>query len=340
MRSEQGVRFRIGLWTALEEVESSNYKELHNLVETVLAEAKAGRMRDCELFLFTDNSTAEGCFHWGTLKSPLLHELILRLWTLEMAHRMTIHMVHISGKRMIAQGTDRCSCGSLIEGVMAGADMLTFVDLGRSGVDRHPPLLEWVRAWSGHPWLEPLSPKAWFGEGHGIVGGERDGRNVWIPTHCKKGQLFLWAPQPAVADAALEELLKSRHKRPDLTYVVLIPRLMAPRWRRLFMKVCDFTCLISPGPSFWPANAHEPLWVGVVMPFVNCRPWSLKQAPLLVEMGRDLRRVLEDSEGDGGDILWKLLGLLKWIAPLPQHVACGMLHVPRADEVPDAPRGG
>jgi hypothetical protein len=98
VRSERGVRFRIGLWTALEDVESSNYKELYNLVETVSAEAKAGRMQDCKLFLFTDNSTAEGCFHWGTLKSPLLHELVLGLRTLEMAHGMTIHMVHISGK--------------------------------------------------------------------------------------------------------------------------------------------------------------------------------------------------------------------------------------------------
>jgi hypothetical protein len=61
----------------LEEEESSNYKELSNLVETVSEEAKAGRMRDCELFLFTDNSTAKGCFYRGTSKSPLLHELVL-----------------------------------------------------------------------------------------------------------------------------------------------------------------------------------------------------------------------------------------------------------------------
>jgi hypothetical protein len=59
---------------------------------------------------------------------------------------------------------------------------------------------------------------------------------------------------PAVVDAAMEELFKSRHKRADLFRVVVIPRLMAPRWRRLFNKVCDFTCVVSPGPSFWPTN--------------------------------------------------------------------------------------
>ncbi len=219
-------------------------------METVLAETKAGRLRDCKFFLFTDNSTAESCFHHGSLKSPLLHELVLRLRTLEMTYGMTIHMVHISGKRMIAQSRDGCSRGSLMEGVMAGADMLTFVNLGRGGIDSHPPLLEWVCAWSGHPVLKALTPEGWFEKGHGITGGKRDGRNVWIPTHCEKDQMFLWAPPPAVADAALEELLKSRHKRLDLLHVVLIPRLMAPRWRRLFRKVCDFSCVISPGPFF------------------------------------------------------------------------------------------
>ncbi len=77
---------------------------------------------------------------------------------------MTIHVVHISGKRMIVQGTDGCSRGSLMEGVMAGADMLMFVDLGKGGIDLHPPLLEWVRAWSGWSGLKALTPEGWFKE--------------------------------------------------------------------------------------------------------------------------------------------------------------------------------
>jgi hypothetical protein len=59
---------------------------------------------------------------------------------------MTIHVVHISGTRMIVQGTGGCLRGSLMEGVMAGGDMLTFVDLASGGIDCLPPLLEWVRA--------------------------------------------------------------------------------------------------------------------------------------------------------------------------------------------------
>ena len=130
---------------------------------------------------------------------------------------------------------------------MAGLDMLSFVDLGQTALERHPPLLGWVRAWSDRPTLEPLTPEGWFEEGHGIKGGYLDKHKVWIPNHKDKNQMHLWAPQPAVADAALEELLKARHKRTDTFHIVLIPRLMTPRWRRLFNKACDFNFVVSPG---------------------------------------------------------------------------------------------
>ena len=55
----------------------------------------------------------------------------------EMEYGMSLHIVHVSGKRMIAQGTDGCSRGSLMEGVMAGENMLSFIDLGCSALDRH-----------------------------------------------------------------------------------------------------------------------------------------------------------------------------------------------------------
>ena len=335
LEGKRGIRFRIGLWSALEEEESSNYKELFNLVEMVTIEARAGRLRNCEFFLFTDNSTAEGCFYRGSSKSPFLHHLVLSLRAIEMEYGMTLHVIHISGKRMIVQGTDGCSRGSLMEGVMAGADMLIFVDLGKGSIDRHPPLLEWIRAWTGEPDIEPL-----FEEGHGITGGKLDGRQVWIPTHCHKDQVFLWAPPPAVADAALEELLKSRHKRSDLLHVVVIPRLMAPRWRRLFNKVCDSLVTSHPVHRSGLCTCTNPFGLASSCLLFIAGLGRSGRAPLLVEMGRDLRRVLKTGEGDGGDILRKLLSLPKRIATLPQHVACGVLHVPRIDEVPNASHSG
>ena len=322
-----GVRFRIGLWSATEEGESSNYKELCNLVQTIAAEANAGRLRNCEFFLFTDNSTAESCFYRGNSKSKLLHALVLSLRVLEVEYCMTLHVVHISGKRMIAQGTDGCSRGSLMEGVMAGEDMLQFVDLGRSAVERHLPLLDWVRTWTGRPSLKPLSPEGWFDEGHGIVGGSLDHNNVWMPSYGKGGRMFLWTPPPAIADVALEELLKARHKRSDTFHVLLVPRIMTPRWRRLFIKACDFLFVISPGCFYWPSDMFEPLWVGILLPFIKHRPWCLKRAPLLLEIGRELRGVLQTSEGDAGHILRQLTLLPRRVDALPFNLACGVLHV-------------
>ena len=152
---------------------------------------------------------------------------------------------------------------------------------------------------------------------------------MWIPTHGPKGQTFLWTPPPAVADAMLEEVLKARHKRTNTFHIIAIPRLMLPRWRRLFNKVCDFTFEVSPGASFWPTPMFEPLWIGIVLPFTHHRPWCFKRAPLLVEMGRELRSVLSTSESDAGNILWKLLLLPRRVGPLSERVARGVLHMPR-----------
>ena len=139
--------------------------------------------------IFTDNSTAEGCFYRGNSKSICLYALVLDLRTLEMTYGMTIHVIHMSGCRMIAQGTGYCSRGSLMEGVMSGQDMLMFVDLSRTGAERHPPLLSWVCSWTDLPKLEPLTPEGWFRERHGIRGGQLDMRKVWMPIHEPKNKL-------------------------------------------------------------------------------------------------------------------------------------------------------
>ena len=127
---------------------------------------------------------------------------------------------------------------------MAGEDMLRFVNLALPATERYPPLIEWVRQWTDRPRLSPLTPEGWFEEGHGITGGVPDHNNVWIPTDEVAGEMHLWAPLPAVADATLEELLKACHKQTDTFHVLLIPRLMTPRWRCLFNKACAF-CLSS-----------------------------------------------------------------------------------------------
>jgi hypothetical protein len=317
--------YKVGVWGTDVETESSNYRELANLVEDTEAEARSGALRDTELFLFTDNSTAESAFYKGSSSSKKLHALVLRLHKLALDFSIILHVIHVAGTRMIAQGTDGCSRGVLMEGVMAGKNMLTFINLDKSAIQRCTDLLPWICSWCGHSDIEPLTPEGWFQEGHGIIGGHVDKHKVWIPDHEQSGCMHLWAPPPAVADAMLEELLKARHKRTDTYDVVVIPRLMAPRWRRLFFKAVDVHFVIDPGNSFWPLEMYEPLFVGLILPYVPFRPWCLKRSPFVVGMGRKLREVCKEGDFLAGHLLRKLLKLPRRVARLsPQgwHAEC------------------
>ena len=44
---------------------------------------------------------------------------------------MRLHLVHVSGTRMMAQGTDGITRGDMLEGVMAGKPMLDFIPLNK-----------------------------------------------------------------------------------------------------------------------------------------------------------------------------------------------------------------
>jgi len=331
-----GLYGRYGLWGKDDEAKSSNYRELRNLVDTVEEEANEGHLNESELWLFTDNSTAEGCFYRGGSSSRLLHELVLRLRKAELKHGFVLHVVHVAGTRMIAQGTDGLSRGILLEGVNKGEDMLSFIDLSRSAVERHTRLLEFVRSW-----LDPivgeskhLKPEEWFQEGHGIIGGEKDANGMWIPRHADNGKGYIWSPPPVIADVALEECAKAVHKRTDAYHVFLIPRLYSPLWMRMLYKLSDFVFKLCPGSQHWPSCMHEPLFIGISLPLLNRNPWSIRGTPLLVDLEQQLRQVLTAGKGDGGDILRKLLRTSRKLDSVPESVACRVLRMPGPREVP------
>jgi hypothetical protein len=142
-----GLHGRCGLWPRDMEDQSSNYQELRNLVDAMDEEAKEGYLKGSELWMFTDNSTAESCFYKGGSLSELLHELVLWLRKIELDHGFILHVVHVSGMRMIAQGTDGLSRGLFLEGVMAGRDMLSYVNLAKGAKKPQPKLVDYVQSW-------------------------------------------------------------------------------------------------------------------------------------------------------------------------------------------------
>ena len=157
------MHFECGQWIAkVTEEESSNWREFTNVVEYLEKRGAAGHLDKSEVFMFTDNSTTEAAFWKGNSHSRKFCGLVLRLRQLEMRTGMILHFVHVSGKRMIAQGTDGLSRGDHSTGVMRGEAMEAFVPLHKSALERSPVLRPWLEdVLAGHG-AHFLSPDGWF----------------------------------------------------------------------------------------------------------------------------------------------------------------------------------
>ena len=128
-----------------------------------------------ELFIFTDNSTAENAFYKGSSNSRKLFELILKKRQIEINAGYKIYFIHVAGTRMIHQGTDSLSRGITHEGAMKGDEMLDFVPLRLSALERLPKLKDWIKEIlmpSRGEAIDFLDHKGWFERGRDILVGE------------------------------------------------------------------------------------------------------------------------------------------------------------------------
>jgi len=140
----QGTYYTYGVWGSDQAGNSSNYRELNNLVTSLEQRVTEGLLSGAEVFVFTDNFTAEAAFCKGNTSSKTLFDLVLRLRTLEMNGLVQLQVIHIAGTRMMTQGTDGLSRGNLTEGVMSGTPVLQFIPLHLSALVRQPALLPWI----------------------------------------------------------------------------------------------------------------------------------------------------------------------------------------------------
>ncbi len=317
------TRMRIGTWGSDMDDSSSNHRELRNLVDTLKRMEKEDTLAGTEAFIFTDNSTAENAFFKGTSASPRLFDLIVELRELEMRARCKVHLIHVAGTRMIEQGSDGLSRGNFTEGSMKGKDILEFVPINRSAIDRSPAVKEWLKTWIKDD-LEFLDPEGWFERGHDMTrDGDRNSEGHWIPSY--KSGYFVWTPPPAAAEIAVEELRKARHKRQDSTHLFIVPRLMKPYWYKHLCKVADIILTLPVGHSAWPTDMHEPLTIGICFPYLTHRPWELKRAPKLLELGRKLHGVWRENIGTERPVLRELWGLPRKLDRLSPIVASKLL---------------
>ena len=249
-----GLSCTVGVWPKDNESMSSNYREFSNIVDTVKEQALKGNLRGSQFGLFTDNSTVESALHKGNTPSKLLFQLILKLRSIQLEYDCEILVTHVSGKRMIAQGTDGVSRGCLKEGVASGLPMLSFIPLHLNALERQPDLNSWLQMWMGNDFTI-LKPEDWFSRGHDITGGYEDELSFWRTTH--KSGTFVWIPPPAAADVAIEELRKARIKRQASTHVFIVLRLLTCRWRKQLLKAANLLIYLPAGRDGWPKEMFD-----------------------------------------------------------------------------------
>ena len=320
-----GFTYRIGVWGADDEIQSSNWKEFCNIVTSLEEEAKEGNLLDSEVFVFTDNSTVESCCTRGTSNSPRLLDLVVQLRSLSTRFGIKISVFHVSGTRMIAQGTDGVSRGFLGGGVMAGESMTSFIPIHLGADERHPPILDWVKDWTC-PDIIFLKPIDWFQKGHDI--------ECWTKCHdgfarpvLKDRRVYLWTPPPYAADIAVAEMQKARIKRQTSTHVFVCPRLCSSLWVRQLYKAADFVIEVPAGFSFWPSEMHEPILIGILFPFLRSRSWQLRNTPKMHAMGSRMRRLFKTEELDPRDLLCQFWSDCHRLRTMPENVVRRMLYL-------------
>lgn len=321
-----GIKYRFGRWGNDGEGTSSNFRELCNLVDVLEAMGRNGELAGVEVFLFTDNSTAEAAFNRGSSGSLKLYELIKRVKLLEMFFKARVHVIHVAGSRMIQQGTDGLSRGCLMEGVMKGESILSFIPLHQTAIERSRSLVEWLQETydeQGRSMLTVLEAVDWFVKGQDIIGGVRNVDGCWVPEY-GTGQ-FIWAPPPCIAVRCMEELRRARHKRQVSTHVFICPKIMTVDWQRHLYKSADVVLTLNPGHPAWDNTQHEPLLIGFYFPYLRYEPWQLKGNEKIMGMAGHLQRVCKDDPSSSGTLLRQLWKFTRKLSNMPERMVRNLL---------------
>jgi hypothetical protein len=312
------IVYRFGQWSTALSEQSSNYRELCNLVVRLEELVEEGILRDCEVFIFTDNATAEAVYYKGNSSSRHLFELMLRLRKLEMSGTLILHVVHVAGTRMQLEGADGSSRGDQTTGVMCGQRVLKYVPIHLSAPEVQPNLVPWIRSW----WdfkrgtLTHLDPDGWF------------------TTGMTQGN-FLWTPAPAIADVAAEQMARAVHKHPHSFHMFVVPRLMTSRWRRRVSKMSDCYVTLTAGFEYWGRMQHEPLLIYFCLPLSRHQPWKLRGTRLLAQADRKLREVQQACHGRTRCLLRQLLIRTRRLESMSESLVRPLLRCARLKPFPN-----
>jgi hypothetical protein len=127
----------------------------------------------------------------------------------------------------------------------------------------------------------------------------------------------------------LQQLSISRHKRSHLNHVFVAPRLMTALWRKKLFKLADIVLELPAGCfDFWPSTCHEPLILGLTLRFIAHSPWTFRNTPKVLALGRQVRRLWGASERDVGSVLCELCQLPAVLDGMSPGLVWEVLHPP------------
>lgn len=281
-----------------------------------------GVLEGCEAFVFTDNSVAESTFYKGSSANRTLFDSILRLRKLEHRLGAKVWIIHVAGTRVIDQGSDGISRGDMNKGVMKGAEMLEFVPIHKSAIERRPQLVNWVKGWASDAVL--LQREEWFERAHNIISYSRDANGVLILKY-RKGT-FIWSPAPAVDQVAIEQLRSTRNKWKNSTHIFVIPRLFTVLWRKQLYRVSGLIINLPFDDSIWPNSHHEPLCLGFIFPFIPHKPWQLRSTPAFLGMERYPCEMWEEEGSSKRYLLTQLRCAADRLSTMSERMVWEMLH--------------
>jgi hypothetical protein len=167
---------------------------------------------------------------------------------------------------------------------------------------------DFVQALVGIEQLQVLHPRDWF-----------------LSPHDSDG-LFLWAPPPAIAEAAVFQMAEAMHIRPWNTHVFICPSLMMGHWERMLNKACDIVVTLPFGPDLWPKDIeHEPLTLAIAFPLLNSAPWRIKRSPLRDQRDGILHTLQRHDVPYARSYLRELWLCSRKLEPMPSGLACPLL---------------
>ena len=245
----------MGTWTAKSRPRSSNWKEARTVLQSLLLERHTGRLKDTTVFYMTDNLVSYYIINGGSSRSPLLHELVMKIKLLERELGCRLEVVHVPGTLMIIQGADGLSRGLWM------APERRFEDVNQTLFEPVPysnNLGQWAAGLVGKAHLpvthlEPFTPQT-------VLAG--------------RDRMTIWTPPPECARQVVSSFLRMWVQYPTTTSAIfLIPRILQRNWGRVCRYVQEIGVYHSALlPACCNFDSHLPFVVLYVAPHVHSLP--------------------------------------------------------------------